>query len=275
MKANRHPRSIQASPALVNAAAGLLVLALLASPALAIDSAQSGNWSNTATWVGGTVPGSGDTVVINGGNTVTVDQSATIGDDVSNNAMVIYGTLTWGTPSGDHTLTTRGPVTVISGGSLLMGTVANPIPANRTATLVLNSTSTANPYGLTINNGGKLIAQGAAKDYTTKLLSDAAAGAAVITVQASSEIEGWNVGDVVTVAKYRRSNSPDIDRRTIAQISGSQITLDSALTYFHNAQARVSNLTRNVVIRGADFTNRGYIYNLNSTALANFDLDYV
>jgi hypothetical protein len=62
----------------------VLVCLLLSVPAFgaAITSAASGDWNATGTWVGGAIPGDGDTVIIANGHTVTIPSgvSVTVGD---------------------------------------------------------------------------------------------------------------------------------------------------------------------------------------------------
>lgn len=68
-----------------------LLLILLAVPlsakASAITSAQTGNWGSTSTWVGGTVPGNGDTVSIF--HVITTTDTRTIGTSPGDGNIVI------------------------------------------------------------------------------------------------------------------------------------------------------------------------------------------
>ncbi len=66
-----------------------------------IQSAASGNWSNSATWVGGVVPGPADDVVINAAHTITVDVAATI-NNFTMNAGVLQGSQSF-TATGNFT----------------------------------------------------------------------------------------------------------------------------------------------------------------------------
>src|SRR3990172_3617634 len=77
----------------------LLSLLLFASTSFAqITSAGSGDWSNTATWVGNVVPSASSGVTIANGHTVTVDVDASCTGLTTNSG----GTLTMGTGGTLH-----------------------------------------------------------------------------------------------------------------------------------------------------------------------------
>lgn len=57
----------------------------LQAPAATISAQATGNWSTSATWSGGVVPGNGDSVIIPSGITVTIDQNiGTAGSGIKN-----------------------------------------------------------------------------------------------------------------------------------------------------------------------------------------------
>lgn len=77
-----------------------LLAGRLVAEAAAVASAQSGNWNNTATWVGGVIPGDGDTVTIgNAAHQITVPAgvTVTVGDNTATPAInLTAGATTFG-----------------------------------------------------------------------------------------------------------------------------------------------------------------------------------
>jgi hypothetical protein len=163
------------------------LLALGTVSAADITSAGSGNWSATATWGGGVLPGALDNVIIRPVDTVTIDITATCAGLTVNGIfqfsktalvdMVINGNLTVNTGAtfkvqtattsftGPHTLTITGNIT--NSGTvfdLRTGSAGSTLGVlNVTFTGATNSTVTMNPAytstngdfnGVTINKSG-------------------------------------------------------------------------------------------------------------------------
>ncbi len=98
-------------------------------------SVQSGNWSNPATWSLDHVPQAGDIVDINPGTTVTYDVDDTTDSTPLNTVKVENGaTLTFSTTTSTQMYVVN--LMVDQGGTLDIGTQANPIPAGVTAAVV-------------------------------------------------------------------------------------------------------------------------------------------
>lgn len=131
----------------------IITLALLCLPCSAWSAAYvgsvSGNWSNSATWGGAGVPGTGDTATINSGVTVTQDGDVTVGATVvggrltqaSNVTLTIEGNLTVGNGSGKNGQFDFGP-----GATLALG-ANNLVLNNCTLTSAATSVSWAKVTG--------------------------------------------------------------------------------------------------------------------------------
>ncbi len=259
-----------------------------------IVSVQSGNWSNPATWSLGRVPKAGDIVDINAGTTVTYDVNDTTDSAPLNTVEIENGaTLTFSTTTSTQMYVVN--LVVLQGGTLDIGTQANPIPSNVTATVVwvnqaLNTTLDPAQYGNGLIALGTVNTYGAVKSPYATLSQNANAGATVLHLAAPAT--GWQVGDKLQLPDTRQLDSSDeqsnytseAESMTIQSISadGLTITLSAPLQYSHlgayNANGvleylpQVVDMTRNVSIHSQSATGtRGYAL---FTDHANVNINY-
>ena len=263
-----------------------------------IQSAQNGNWSSPSTWSPARVPATNDIVVVS--HTVTFDSAS---GDVDTIGVAANGVLRFST-----TKTTKLKVAnllVQPSGAFEVGTASNPIPASITAEIIIKD----KPLDTT-NDGvgvydpqqwgtsilvvdGEIKMHGAIKSPTfIRLDQEPKAGDKTLFLEQSPQ--GWKPGDRLILpdtrqltwwppSKYGSSVTPEWEELTIQSISGSTVTLTSALKYDHLGARdgnntlqflpHVGNLTRNVVIRSENPNGvRGHTAWLHN---ADADIRYV
>jgi hypothetical protein len=147
-----------------------------------ITSAQSGDFSDTATWVGGVVPGVGDVAVAATGHVIVIDVDVTV-DEVDQAGT---GKFTLG-----NGLTLTANVTARAGTFTSGGTVEVVVTTGNTARIVGDisgvSTTAASIAGVVMSGTGRLEIEG---DITASAGSVSAANAgAMLYISAAGEIE--------------------------------------------------------------------------------------
>lgn len=223
--------------------------------------------------------GASTAVTVTMDNTTTTDFGA--GGVALTAALTISGaTLTFGaTAATNYYLKLSGSLYVYSGGTLNMGTVATPMPADSTAVLEFDP-GVDGDYGLTVRDGGTWVAQGAAKTPWRLLAADAAVSATSLTVD--SNVSGWRNGDTIALASTTRTRTQCEAKALSADANGTTSLSIAALTNAHDGgnngprsvsdAAEVANVTRNVKVRSATSTLAAYCY---IREIATVDLDYV
>lgn len=213
-------------------------------------------WSNPATWPDRQVPRAGDKVAIESGKDVVLDVSPPpLG------GLHIEGKLSF-SDKADIELTTEW---IMVHGELEIGTEAKPHTRKATITLTDNvpgeEMDGMGDRGIMIA-GGTLNLHGDRTNSWTKLAGTAKAGSARIEVL---NARGWRKGDVIVLASTD-FDSTQAEKRTIAAIAGSVITLDQPLQYMHfgkitfgvDERGEVGMLTRNILIHASDDAERSY-----------------
>jgi hypothetical protein len=251
-----------------------------------ITSAQSGNWSDPATWTGGVVPVEGDNVVISSGHTVILDDAAfgasglvTVGNDSSTPAIQIAENATLLIPSNSQLATRilrlKGNMEVKSNGTFQVGdSDTNPVPPDKVVRVQLNYSASlaAGKYGIILRTPstgpGKLRLYGTIKDSFAEIES---VNGATFKV---NRLNGWQVGDRICLAAPSATDTTErIEELTIASIDPDNRTITLSPTPQYSYQPSrvtvrdatfvtylVANVTRNVVIESYSPSHPSWIF---------------
>jgi hypothetical protein len=215
-------------------------------------------WSDPDTW-GGAVPGSADVAVVDRDVVLDVD-TRVAGVEIADGASLVFD------PGASRHLASSGNV-VVAGRLVLRPGDARTL--HRIEFVDVDEGRFEGGHseapldtdvGLWVVGGGLLDAAGTAKTAWTHLVGDPRPGTSTISVD---DATGWEVGDEVVITPTEAATVEDHslhhDRRTIARIDGTDVTLDEDLEHPHSPvevrdgvvhRAEVLNLTRNVRIDG-------------------------
>lgn len=189
------------------------------------------------------------------------------------------GTLNYAYAGGkNYYLKLAGMLLVSSGGTLTIGTVANPIPRNSTAVLEL-VTAANKLYAVSAQTGSTFTAQGLSRTsgkntWKAMLTANASNPDTDLTVDTDT---GWLSGDEIGIAATSRTQA-DCEVRVLNGDAGAStlnLTAPVSATHMGSAatfqQAEIILLTRNVKIRCTNTAYPGVL----GTGDALVDMDWV
>ncbi len=224
----------------------------------------SGSWSDTTVWQNGVLPTAGARIHIPSEIGVVVDtQLAPEFETIRIDGMLRFAT----------DVNTRLKVDTIASfhcGLLEVGSQAVPISDGVTCEVIfaddgpINTNTDFAQIGRGAVLHGKTIMYGAARTNKVALAVHPAAGAT--SLQLKTAPSGWKVGDELIITGTIAGDPRSDEIRTISDITGTTVTLSSALARDHIApqsdlNVYVANATRNIVFRSENpsIARRGHI----------------
>ena len=225
---------------------------------------NSGSWFDPATWANGEVPGEGASVVVPHGTTVTYDQES----EASIFTVRVDGALEFSTET--DTFLEVDTLLVAPSGSLTIGTIDEPVPADINAVIQIADNGPIDvswdPQLLSrgVISHGAVEIHGVEKTSHLKVDVDPLQGDTSLTLQEVPE--GWQVGDSIVLhgthlLPANRDSDGEIpdssyedETLTITAINGNSIEFEPALAFDHDSprddlKAFVANFSRNVTIQ--------------------------
>ncbi|MGL6072544.1 MAG: PA14 domain-containing protein [Fimbriiglobus sp.] len=252
-----------------------------------VTATRSGNWSDPGMWSTGVIPGTGSIVGIGSGRVVNFDYSYAQASKAPTTVSIKNGgTLAFRTDMNTRLYVSN--LQVLSGGTLTVGTAANPVAANVKAEIIiadrpLNLARDPEQFGNGLIALGTVKMHGSAKKVNgndlgyVKLAVDPLVGHTTLTLAAP--VTGWRSGDKLILPDTRQLGtdvgSPSVpypsrqtETLTISNdadaisTDGLTIKLATALAFDHRGatgvnqtlRSHVGNATRNVVISSENAT---------------------
>ena len=205
---------------------------------------QDGNWSDTATWGGSSVPGAGAIVNIPHARTVTYD----VNSATALKAVGINGRLNFSKSTTTRMVVSE--VLVYNDGFLDIGDCVSPMPSGITATLEFDGTldtGTVSPgpigsdpaqFGVGLIVLGRVRMHGQTKTPFVRLSAEVAANAASVTL--ASTPTNWLSGDEIVLPESK----PRSHQNTTAQaLQGSLVPWDDRETLSGNVSSTTANFS--------------------------------
>ena len=267
----------------------------------AIQSAQSGRWSNPSTWQGGQVPTLNHVVRILLGHTVTIDDTSALAYTVSIDGRLAFAPNVNTRLNVTNLEVMAGATGMGTPGVLEVGTAASPVASTVTAEIIISNSplggGVADPdqFGTGIVAFGKVSMHGSVRTPTfVRLATEPRAGDTTLSL--SGPVSGWQIGDRLVLPDTRHIKESEVtgdgwvnavnqwEELNVQAISqdGTTVTLTRPLQYNHlgardlnnvlNFLPHVGNLTRNVIVRSENPSGtRGHMLSIH---MADVDIRY-